>query len=182
MGNEKTAGASDPANGPTNVAGLLTQQFATVYAMVAANTGGMSHAESLAQPRPSGNCANWILAHLIDVHNALMRILDEAPVWEHDRLTRKTLFDPIEGDDQAFDWQTMRERFAESRERCLAATSKLSADGLAQPMTGPFGEPTTLAGLLGTLAVHQTYHAGQLAVARRVAGLEGVVRGPGQDG
>jgi uncharacterized damage-inducible protein DinB len=84
--------------------------------------------------------------------------------------------------DQAFDWDSMRERFADSKDRCVAAVARLSPEELARPMTGPFGEPTTLAGLLGTIAVHQTYHSGQLGVVRRMAGLEGAVRGPGQDG
>jgi uncharacterized damage-inducible protein DinB len=33
---------------------------------------------------------------------------------------------------------------------------------------------------LNLLAFHQTYHTGQLAMSRRIAGLEGAVKGPGQ--
>jgi uncharacterized damage-inducible protein DinB len=173
--------APEAATGPTDLPGLLAQQFGMVYAVVAANTDGMSQEDSLAQPQPSGNCANWIVAHLLVVHNSLMQLLGEAPVLEDARLTLETLFEPIVRPDQAFDWDTMRDRFVDSEDRCVAAVARLSSDELARPMTGPFGEPTTLAGLLGTVAGHQIYHAGQLGVARRIAGLEGAVRGPGQD-
>jgi uncharacterized damage-inducible protein DinB len=166
--------------GPTDVSGLLAQQLATIYAIVELNTEGLTQEDSFAQPVPSGNCANWILAHVIAVHNALLDLLDEDPVWEHERLSVEALFEPITLPEQAFDWQTMRRRFADSRDRCVAAVSRLTPEALARPVRDPFGRPTTFAGLLGTLAVHQTYHAGQLATARRVAGRDGVVRGPGQ--
>jgi hypothetical protein len=173
--------ASDRPEGPTNASELLTHQFGTVYALIERNTAGMSHADSLVQPQPTGNCANWILAHLTVVHNTLMGLLGESPVWDHQRLTLGTLYEPIEREEQAFDWDTMRSRFVASRDRCLAALTRLTPEALARRMTGPFGDPTTMAGLLGTLAVHQTYHAGQLAVSRRVAGLEGAVKAPGQE-
>jgi uncharacterized damage-inducible protein DinB len=39
---------------------------------------------------------------------------------------------------------------------------------------------TTRAELLYVLAFHQAYHAGQLAISRRIAGLEGAVKSPRQ--
>ena len=172
--------AVEKAAGPVSATEVLAQQLGMVYAMVAMNTEGMTQADSLVQPKPSGNCANWVLAHVIVVHNALMRLLGESRVWEHPRLTREALFEPIEREDQAFDWDAMRAAFAGSADRCLAALSRLTPEALARPMTGPFGDPTTMAGLLSTLAMHQTYHAGQLGAARRVAGLDGAVKAPGQ--
>jgi uncharacterized damage-inducible protein DinB len=45
----------------------------------------------------------------------------------------------------------------------------------------PFGGQTSRAELLALLAQHQMYHAGQLGIVRRIAGLEGAVKGPGQE-
>jgi uncharacterized damage-inducible protein DinB len=39
---------------------------------------------------------------------------------------------------------------------------------------------TTRGGMLGLLAVHQCYHAGQLGMARRGAGLRTAILAPGQ--
>lgn len=37
---------------------------------------GLSHAESLIQPQPGGNCMNWVLGHLDDSLLSLLKILD----------------------------------------------------------------------------------------------------------
>jgi uncharacterized damage-inducible protein DinB len=158
---------------------MLARHFELVYAMVERNVEGMTHEQSLARPAAGGNCANWILGHLVNVHNGLMQVLGEHPVWESDQLHRAG-FDPIESPEGAIAWDTLRDRFLTSQERCLAAVRALTDDALAGEVPAPFGGTTSRAGLLVTLAFHQTYHAGQLALARRFAGLPGAIKGPGQ--
>jgi hypothetical protein len=80
----------------------------------------------------------------------------------------------------AIDWDTLVERFNASRDACLAALAALSDESLAEKMPGPFGDPSTRAGLLGNLAIHQCYHAGQLGMARRAAGKTAAILAPGQ--
>ena len=84
------------------------------------------------------------------------------------------------GPDNAIDWDTLKDRFLGSRERCLAAISALSDDALAETLPHPFGGTCSRAELLNLLAFHQSYHTGQLALARRIAGRDGAVKGPGQ--
>lgn len=62
----------------------------------------------------------------------------------------------------------------------LAALGALSDATLAEGMTDPFGNACTRAELLNLLAIHQCYHAGQLGMARRAAGLKGAILAPGQ--
>ena len=157
----------------------ISQHFGFMYQTSAANLERLSPEQSLAQPSPGGNCANWILGHLTNVQNGVMKLVGEAPVWESDQLKRAG-YDPITGSSNAIDWDTMRTRFLGSRDRCIAAISGLSDEALAESVPHPFGGTTTRAGLLTVLAFHQAYHAGQLAVARRIAGLEGAVKAPGQ--
>ena len=157
----------------------IAQHFGLIYTVAAANLEGLTQEQSLAQPSPGGNCANWILGHLTDVQNGAMHLLGEMPVWESDQLKRAS-YDPITGPADAIDWTTLRSRFLGSRERCLAAISKLSDEALAEAVPHPFGGTATRAELLNLLAFHQAYHAGQLAISRRLAGLEGAVKGPGQ--
>jgi uncharacterized damage-inducible protein DinB len=108
-----------------------------------------------------------------------MGLIGEQPVWESDQLKRAG-FDPITGPSNAIDWDTLRDRFLGSKERCLAAVSRLSEQALGESVPHPFGGTCSRVELLNTLAFHQTYHAGQLALSRRVAGLEGVIKAPGQ--
>lgn len=157
----------------------LVQHFGMMYQVAGANLKGMTQEHSLAQPAQGGNCANWILGHLTNVHNGVMSLIGEQPVWESDQL-RRAGFDPITGPPNAIDWDTLRERFLDSKERCLAAVSRLSDQALAESVPNPFGGTVSRVELLNVLAFHQTYHVGQLALARRAAGLDGVIKGPGQ--
>jgi uncharacterized damage-inducible protein DinB len=157
----------------------LAQQYGFIYKVTATNLEGMTPEQSLAQPSPGGNCANWILGHLTNVQNGVMQALGEKPVWDSDELARAGI-EPITGREVAIDWNTLRDRFLGSRERCLAAISSLSDKGLAESVPHPFGSTCTRAELLNLLAFHQAYHVGQLGMSRRIAGLEGAVKGPGQ--
>lgn len=157
----------------------LTQLFGLMYQIMEHNLEGMTLDHSVVQPTRGGNCANWMLGHLTNIQNSVMRLIGEAPVWESDQLQRAG-FAPITGPGNAIEWNTLRQRFLGSRQRCLTAISRLSDDKLAEIVPHPFGGTCSRAELLNTLAFHQAYHAGQLALARRAAGLEGVIKGPGQ--
>ena len=157
----------------------LAQHFGMMYRMVEMNLEGMTHEQSLVQPAPDGNCANWILGHLVNVQNGVMLLLDEAPVWESADLARAG-WAPIKGPLGAIDWNVLKDHFFESRERCLAALATVSDASLAEDVPDPVGGKTSRARLLSTLAFHQAYHSGQLGVVRRIAGLPGAVKAPGQ--
>ena len=162
-----------------NTQQTIAHQFGLVYRMIADNVEGMTAEQSLAQPSPGGNCANWIVGHLTNVHNGVMGLAGQEPVWESEQL-KNAGWDPITGPSSAIPWETMRDRLLGSRERCVAAISNLTDEQMADEVPHPFGGTTTRGELLGLLAFHQAYHSGQLGILRRVAGLEGAVKGPGQ--
>jgi uncharacterized damage-inducible protein DinB len=157
---------------------VLAQQFGMVYAVAAKNLEGMTHADSLVSVG-GGNCANWILGHLVNVHNGVMAVVGAEPVWEDEQL-KAAGWDPIDDPSRAIDWDTLRDRFLASRDRCLAALGGLSETALDEPVPDPFGGTTTRGALLAVLSAHQWYHVGQLGLARRAAGREGAILGPGQ--
>lgn len=163
-----------------NVQATLERHFTMMYETAESNLEGVTPEQSLARPERGGNCANWILGHLVNVHNGLMRLLGEDPVWESDQLDRVDR-GPIEGPDDAIEWDALRDRLLGSRERCLAAVRGLTEEALAEELPDPFGGTSSRAELLTTLAFHQAYHAGQLGLARRIAGLPGAIEGPGQE-
>jgi uncharacterized damage-inducible protein DinB len=159
---------------------LLVQQFGAIYAVIGRNIDGLTHADSLMPAAGGGNTANWILGHLVNVHNGVMQIIGAPPVWESEQLKRATFDNPIRNAGDAIDWDTLVERFNASRDACLAALSSLSDEALAEKMPGPFGDQSTRAGVLAILVVHQCYHAGQLGMARRAAGKKAAILAPGQ--
>jgi uncharacterized damage-inducible protein DinB len=158
----------------------LKQQYGFFYRSAKANLDGMTADQSVAQPEPGGNCANWILAHMLGAHNAVMKLAKQDPVWEDETLARAGS-DPITSAADAVDWDTMVTRFLASEPRLLAGLEALTEDELDEEgFTDPFGNETTRGRLLNLLAVHQNYHAGQLGMARRLVGLPGAIRSPRQ--
>ena len=156
---------------------VLASQYRTVYDAAARNLGGMTREDALVQPQPAGNCAAWVLSHLAYVQNVVMELLGAEPVWKDGALASPRSA-PIVSEEDAPDWDDLRDRFLESRDRCVEAIAVLAEEALDDPLPGPFGEATTRAGLLGFLAFHQAYHVGQLGMSRRLAGLEGAIAGP----
>jgi hypothetical protein len=130
-----------------NARDLLVQQYGVIYYMVGRNVDGLTHDDSLAPAAGGGNTANWILGHLVSVHNAVMSLAGAPPVWESEQLERARFDHPIRTAGDAIDWDTLVERFNASRDACMAALSSLSDDALAEPMPDPFGNDTTRAGM-----------------------------------
>jgi uncharacterized damage-inducible protein DinB len=159
---------------------MLVQQFRSIYFVIARNVDGLTHEDSLAPAAGGGNTANWILGHLVNVQNAIMKVIGAPPVWESGQLSLARFDHPIRDASEAIDWDTLVEKFNASRDACLAALAKLTDESLAEKMPDPFGGDSTRAGLLGILVIHQCYHAGQLGMARRAAGKKTAILAPGQ--
>lgn len=156
---------------------LLTVEFGMIFDVAGANLAGMTLEDSLVQPVGGGNCANWILSHCVHALNRIMHTLGEHPVWDHDGLAAPRSAAIVEARD-AMPWDEMRERFLGARGRCLAAIERMSDDALAVELASPMGGSWTVAQLLAFQAFHLGYHVGQLGLSRRMAGLDGAIRGP----
>ena len=159
---------------------LLVKQFETIYQLIARNVEGLTHDDSLVPAAGGGNTANWILGHLVDVQNGVMRIIGAPPVWESEQLELARFDHPIRDARDAIDWDTIVERFKASKDACVTALASLTDESLAEKMRDPFGRETTRGGLLGVLVIHQCYHAGQLGMSRRAAGHKTAILAPGQ--
>ena len=48
--------------------------------VVNTNTHGLTHEESLVEPRPGGNRLNWVLGHLLSVYDGFLPLLKQEPV------------------------------------------------------------------------------------------------------
>src|SRR5215217_6932916 len=51
-------------------------------------TEGFTHADSLMQPPAPGNCANWVIGHIVAYRNRILTILGEPSVLDEKRATR----------------------------------------------------------------------------------------------
>lgn len=166
----------------TGVAGdvqVFRHQAGLVRAVVRMNLDGITHEESLLQPSPGGNCLNWVVGHLTCVYNNVLPLLGQEPVMDKGALKR---YDrgapPLTDAAEAMELGTLLDGFQEACDRIDAGLATLSADALDRPAPfSPGNDPDeTVRSLVSTVLFHQTYHAGQLGILRRLAGKEGAIR------
>jgi uncharacterized damage-inducible protein DinB len=159
---------------------LLVQQYDAIYRVIGRNVEGLTQADSLQPAAGGGNTANWVLGHLVNVQNVVMKLIGAPPVWESPQLERARFDHRIRDAAEAIDWETLVTRFNASHDACLSALKALSDEALAEKMPDAFGRPSSRGGVLGVLVVHQCYHSGQLGMARRAAGKQAAILAPGQ--
>ncbi|HEU0298621.1 MAG TPA: DinB family protein [Longimicrobium sp.] len=158
---------------------VFQHQARVAHQVVRVNVEGLTQEDSLVQPQPAGNCLNFVLGHLLHVYDQALPLVGQQPVLGTDALHRyrrgaPPLTDPAEAmqlSELLAAWDTASERFA-------AGLATLTPEAMERPMPGPDsgGKLTeTVRSLLATILFHQSYHAGQAGVLRRIAGKPGAI-------
>ena len=136
---------------------------------VRANLGGITHEESLRQPTPAGNCANWVLGHLVAVRSGFLPVFGGEAVWGDADCARYDRHGPpITRAEDALPLEEIWRAFEESQDRLLSAVSELTPAQLAAQ--SPIDPSQTVGAILATLGFHDAYHAGQTGMLRRLLG------------
>jgi uncharacterized damage-inducible protein DinB len=166
------------APAPMTEIDLWRQQNQMTRDVVGANVAGLTHEDSLVQPRPGGNCLNWVLGHLLSVYDGILPLMRQEPVMGEGALQRYVRgAPPIQDRAEALSFEQMLSAWNQAVERVDAGLATLSPDALDRPVESPTGNPNeTVRSLLTTVMFHQAYHAGQTALLRRIAGKEGAIR------
>ena len=147
--------------------------------VVNANTHGLSHEDSLVEPRPGGNRLNWVLGHLMSVYDGFLPMLKQEPVIGAAALQRFARgAPPLRDPADAIDFGKLLAAWNQASERVDAGLARLDPEILDRPVpNSPSGNPDeTIRSLITTVMFHQAYHAGQTAVLRRIAGREGAIQ------
>ncbi len=159
------------------ITGVLAKQFRFTSHVVGLNLEGMTEEQALACPPRGGSSANWILGHILTGRNGVHFLLGLEPALSHDQAVpyqRGSATTHLSR--PALSLAELLAAFTASRDRVAAAIGTLTEDRLAQvvDLPPPLGRCTVAEGL-GLLQFHEAYHAGQLGVLRRLAGLPGAI-------
>jgi hypothetical protein len=151
---------------------ILAKQFALNYLTLDRNLSGISNELSLVGPTRGGNCINWVVGHILSTRNAGHQLLGIPPAWEDpvaDRYKRgsKPMIDAAE----AVRLETLVALCRTSQGALNDALLTTTDDDLEREV-----DDKPLGLQLAELSFHESYHAGQLGVLRRVVGLAGVIR------
>jgi uncharacterized damage-inducible protein DinB len=155
-------------------AATLKKLYETSHYALHVTTEGLTHEESLVQPQPAGNCANWILGHVVASRNIIFRLLQDELVWDAEQAAK---YDrgatPLTDGAGAVPFARILEDLDRSQERLAVRLATLTEDELAAPSGR--GD-ATVGWLLAFLQFHEAYHAGQLGLLRRLLGKDGAIR------
>ena len=141
--------------------------------VLARQTEGLSHADSLIQPEPRGNCLNYILGHMLVGRDRVAGFLGLEPLLsEAEKARYDTDSEPLTGAEEGVvELSRLMEMLIESTVRIREALEALDPKELERAET--LGEsPGTLGSWIEFFGWHDTYHAGQTEYLRQLAGTD----------
>jgi uncharacterized damage-inducible protein DinB len=159
----------------------IAYAFGTAQFTIDANLSGVTHEESLKAPSGGGNCMNWIAGHILSSRDIVLKQLGSEPVLpENDSIPYQRGAGGLKPEHRCVILERLQEGLKKSSEILLEKLNGLSDDDLSQaldPSAFPMPVEKPTKGLLLTLFLfHESYHAGQLGVCRRVLGKEGILK------
>jgi uncharacterized damage-inducible protein DinB len=140
--------------------------------MVAQYTADITHEEGCRPAPGGGNSFNWILGHLTAYRNDMLKLAGEPPVPMPERMEQYARgatggADPA----SAVTIPEMLEVLNRSHAALKAKLETMPPSDFDRPL-----EKGTAGEAFAFLNFHETYHAGQLGLARRLLGKEGVIQ------
>lgn len=152
----------------------LTYLFTRSLMSLEKNLEGFTHEESVIAPQPAGNCANWVLGHVIVHRDAVLEMLGAERLWtqaEGDPYGYGSK--PLEAKD-ARPFEELRADLKKAHERLMRTLETKAESDLMTEIPTKSG-PITLGQRIGFLAFHEGYHVGQIALLRRIVGKPGAI-------
>ena len=134
-------------------------------------TEGLTHADSLLQPQPGGNCLNWVTGHLAVNLTDILTVLGGEPLQGIPDLSRyKIGSDPIRGEeDGILQLQELINAYGTLTNQITDRLSQLSEEDFEEEID--FWQGKSRRGYVAFFYFfHNTYHLGQLEFLRNLAG------------
>lgn len=136
---------------------------------------GITHAESMITPPFRANRLNWVVGHLVEHRDWMLRAVDETtimPAKEVEMYRRGS--EEMQDTDEVIPLETLIAYLARSKDCLIAKLQQVSLEFLDEkPQIGILMEShkdkTRFERLQGLLW-HETYHVGQLEFLRQLAG------------
>lgn len=141
--------------------------------VTAKNTAGLTHEQSLLRIGPEGSNLNWVIGHMTSARNSLIRLLNGEPIWNREQCTRYDRGSQVGAAEAAEPLPDLLAALSQSGERLAQVIRAADAASLERP--DPRNPNQTVLDASNFLVWHDTYHAGQTALYRRLAGLSGVL-------
>lgn len=171
-----TRGSQPPPLQRPDVAVLRTL-YSVIHRTVRRNLEGVSHEESLRSPEPFGNNANWVLGHLVHSAEGVLRLLGQPRVFDGGALARyRRGTDPLIDAADALRLERLLEAWDEASKRIDVGLMSIAEERIDAPAPEAIAwMGSTIGAVVAFASFHQSYHAGQLGLLRRLLGKPGAI-------
>ena len=157
----------------------LAMMYEISFGAINRNLEDVSNDESLVRPQPAGNCLNWVLGHIVVYRGTMLKVIGRSPVLDDVAAAPYKRGSQPDGTGTYLDLATLRGLLADAHRELIPAVSVMTDQQLASHVPEEFNRPP-LAGPVGNalarLSFHESYHAGQIGLLRRIAGKDGAIR------
>ena len=132
---------------------------------------GLSHADSLIQPQPGGNCLNWVMGHLVVNLMEILSVLGETPRGHYPDVARYRIgSEPIRAEEESvLQLETLKDAYTRLSEEIIDRLVRMTEDDFDAEID--FWQGKSRRGYVAFFYFfHNTYHLGQLEFLRNLAG------------
>jgi len=143
------------------------------YNTLGRNLEGVTDAESVIPPGPAGNCANWLVGHLLWTRDFVHGLLGLDPAWPAHLGSSQPYSRGSTGfvAADAVALTKLREALASSQDQVMTALGNIGEARLAERAT----DTQTVGERLAFLVFHEGYHVGQIGLVCRLLGKSGSI-------
>ena len=129
----------------------------------------LSDADLLLQPEARGNCANWILGHIINGRNSIIKRLGGETFWGDEEANMYQYnTEPItNADDPHLPMAQLLEQLDLGQARIVACLETITDEALDETVR----DESTLGDMVNFLIWHESYHTGQFEYLRQLTGV-----------
>lgn len=156
----------------------LISHYSICQSVLKRATDEITNGKGMVAPKEGGNCATWIVGHLVNTRNIHLEIMEKEPLFPIEKYTRYNQgTDPLSDSDSGLPFDELLTAYDKIHEVWIAALNEMTDDKLSAKAPSASGKSTdkTIGSLLSELSFHEAYHIGQLGLLRKVYGLAGPV-------
>jgi len=149
----------------------LIAHFQRTHWIIKEQTKGLTHADTLLTLPFRANTMNWILGHIADGRNGILKTLGELPALDEAQASRyERDSEPVASAEGAVPLETLLTAIDESQTRIVTALEKATMADLDAIYNEK--HQFSVGDRLAFLHWHETYHLGQLEILRQLAGTD----------
>ncbi len=155
----------------------LLEAFRLADISLRMNLDGITHKESMIEPKRGVNCLNWVVGHIIVSRDQILEELGAERIWSDAQSIVYSRGSKGFSAGNALDLGEIRDAQKVTLKRMFEAILNLSEEQLQ----GEYEEETksgkrrTVAQWLAFHHFHQSYHVGQTGLLRRLIGRVGAI-------